>query len=283
MKLCRDTEKPDDQPELICCQSRFTGVVRLVVFALILASPVVAGLTTRHTWLLWVGIPLFVLVIPLMAVDLAAQFRPTNWVLRIGPERIWINLRTYRDKPSQSPCVVVFDYRDIASAGQHTELYYTPSEMAGSGSRGAVGGSTVWRCHFLELRLNNHQTEELKSALTDLKSQATPSQKARPVWLVSPSVLRIAWTSGHGHMAAPRLGLALSHLENHIRIAEPTLNERPDWRKLAKDEVFELSRELVHVYGAGIEASTLLVRAANVTSAQAMTMVQQMPEPTPLA
>src|SRR5207237_1335972 len=80
--------------------------------------------------------------IPVAVLDLAVMFRATNWLLRIGSDGVWINLRSYRDKDivTDSPSIMHLDYAEIASVGRHTESYSTPSEMAtGPGSYGPVG------------------------------------------------------------------------------------------------------------------------------------------------
>jgi hypothetical protein len=289
MRFYRNADVPEDVQGMWCRQSRLAGVVRCIIFSGVVAVPAIVGWTSHHPWVLWIGTAVAVAIVPLLLMDVAKLFRATNWVLRIGPDGVWINLRSYRDKATETLSVVRVEYREMASVGRHTESYSTPSKMAtGSGSYGAVGGSTIWRDEFLEIQLNHDQTDELKTALSNLRHPTEPDQAPLgqapvrsgpyPVWLVSPAVLRIGWVSGHGHAVLPRIATVLARLDGSMRVAEPTRRERPDWRKMNAEEVEELARELVHVHGATFEATALLVRAGGITHAEAATRVQRCEE-----
>jgi hypothetical protein len=269
MKLCVDAEMPEDVQGLWCRQSRLAGVVRFIIFSGALAVPAIVGWTSHHPWVLWIGIAVAVAIVPWLLMDVRKLFRATNWLLRIDSDGVWINLRSYRDKVSDVASVVHLDYAEIASVGRHTESYSTPSKMAtGPGSYGAVGGSTIWRDEYLEFQLNHDQTDELKTALNNLRHPAEPEQvqswqvRSRhfPVWLVSPAVIRVGWVSGHGHAVLPRMATALARLDGNVPVTEPTRRERPDWRKLKAEEVDEL--------------------AGGISHAEAMTQVQRFEEDT---
>lgn len=287
MEFYAATEAPTDEQGLRCRQSRLGGVVRFVVFSGLLAIPPVLGWHFRQPWLIWLGAAVASGVLLMLLVDLAAMFRATNWLLFIGRDGLWVNLRSYRDKGWADVSVVRFEYGEISTVGRHAERYSTPSKMAGAGSQGDVGGSTLWKDEFLEIRLNQEQTDELKTALDNLRFQPASEQPfaSRPrlrmgyvpvVWLVSPSVLRVTWISGHGPLIRPSLERTLFELATHVRIAEPTQRQRPDWRKLPADDVGQLARELIHAHSAYGEALTLLVRAGGVAYADAQTLVQRM-------
>lgn len=270
-----------------CRQSRLAGVVRFMVFSGILAIPIVCGWYFHLPWLLWLGAAAAIVLLPLLLLDLAAMFRATNWLLYIGPDGLWLNLRSYGDKVSADDSVVRLEYGEISTVGRHTERYSTPSKMAGTGSQGYdIGGSTLWKDEFLEIRLNHEQTDELKAALKNLRlqpaSERPSSKKAQfrsghpyPVWLVSPSVLRVIWLSGHGPLIRPSIGRTLAELGRHVRIAATTQRQRPDWRKLPADEVGQLARELIQLHGADFLAITLLVRAGRITHQEASELVGQ--------
>jgi len=281
MKLYRESELPADPQGLWCRQSRFAGIVRCIVFVGIVSVPPVLGWNFHRPWVQWIGAAVAVVFIPLMLMDVAALLRATNWVLRIDTDGLWINLRSYKDRAALAPSVVHLVYREIASAAEHTESYTTPSKTTGPASYGTVGGSTIWRDRYLEIQLAHEQTGELKAALHNLRhqrDQGQPSSRYFPVWLVTPSLLRIIWTSGHGHMVVPRIVQVLDRLQTYLRIAEPTRRERPDWRQLAPLEAEELARELVHVHGASLEATALLVRAGGLNHSQATMQVRQFEE-----
>jgi hypothetical protein len=144
----------------------------------------------------------------------------------------------------------------------------------------------IWKDEFLEIRLTHEQTNELKTALNNLRSQPAveaPSSKKvqirsgypHTVWLVSASVLRVIWASGHGPLIRPSIGRTLTELRTHVRIAAPTERRRPEWRKLTPDDVSQLARELIQVHGAEFDAIALLVRAGGLAYADAKTLIRQ--------
>jgi hypothetical protein len=276
MRLHRQDEVPEDEYGLLCRQSRFAGVVRLVIWCGVLAIPPVFGWKFGKSWLIWTFVAVAAVVIPMALLNLAAMFRATNWLLRISSNGVWTNLRSYRDKDIDTDrrSVLYLDYAEIASIGRHTESYTTPSDtVTGPGSYGAVGGSTGWRDQFLEIQLNHDQTDELKLALNNLRN---PTASIRsPVWVANPAVIRIGWVSGHGPAVFPRLAAVLTRLDGNVRVAEPTHRERPNWRNLTGEQVHVLASELVHVHGATLEATALLVRAGGMSYGDASTQIRQ--------
>ena len=291
MKFYRPAEVPEDEPGLMCRQSRLAGIVRLVVWCAVLAIFPVFGWKLGKPWLLWIGIAVSALVIPLALRELAAMFRPTNWLLRIGTNGVWINLRSYRDRDidPDTLSVVHLGYGEIASVGRHTESYTTPSETTGPATRpGTAGTSTEWRDEFLEIELTHDQTGDLTAALNSVRFPPAPAEhpsgpvrvrgRLPTVWIVNPSLLRIAWLSSHGPVIAPRLAQVLSRLEIYVHVAPPTRRDRPNWRKLTPEEATDLARELVHVHGETIAAAALLSRTCGISLGEASAQVQQFEE-----
>lgn len=276
MKLYRSSEVPHDGRGLLCRQSRFWGVVRLFVFLGFLLVPIVWGWRLDKPVIMWIGIALFAILIPMMWFDLAATFRRTNWAVRIDAEGLWINLCSYRDRATDALSVVRLEYDEIASVAKHTEAYTTPSErVSGSGSYGKVGGDTIWRSHFLEICLTHEHADELQAALNNLRQPSQPMSRHAPLWLISPSEVRIPWLTGHGPVLAPGLAKALSQLGTYVQVLEPSRRDRPNWHKLTPEEAQELARELVNVYGDSLDATTVLVRAAGIPYKEANRMVTQ--------
>ncbi len=291
MKLYRPADVPGDEYGLLCRQSRFAGVVRLMIWCGVVAVFPVFGWKLGKPWLLWTGIALAAVIVPMAMLDVAAMFRATNWLLRISYDGVRINLLSYRDREidPQALSVVHLDYGEIAGVGRHTESYTTPSEIAtGAKTYGAVGGSTTWRDEFLEIQLRHDQTEELRTVLNDLRFPPAPAQstsgrvpvrsRVSPVWFVNRTLLRIAWISGHGAAILPRLPQVLGRLDGIVPAAEPTRIERPNWRKLTPEEATNLARELVHVHGATSAATALLTRTCGMTQSEASTQVRQFEE-----
>ncbi len=283
MRLCRQDEVPEDEHGLLCRQSRLAGLFRLIVWSGVLAIFPVFGWKLGKPWLFWIGIAMAAVVIPMALLELAAMFRATNWLLRIGRDGVWINLRSYRDRDNDPDAlsVVHLGYEEIASVGRHTEAYTTPA-------RPSSEAATEWRDEFLEIELTHDQTEELTGALNDLRFPPAPAQpssgqvpvrsRVSPVWLVSPAVIRIGWVSGHGPAVLPRMATTLTRLDGSVRVAEPTRRERPNWRKLTPEAATDLARELVHVHGDTFAAADLLSRACGISYSEASAQVRQFEE-----
>lgn len=278
MWLYRQAEVPENEQGLLCRQSRLAGVVRLIVWCIVLAIP--PAFSRSKPWVFWGCVAVAAVVIPLAARELAAQFRATNWLMRVGADGLWINLRSYgdRDVVPDAPSVVRLGYAEITGVAQHTEAYSTPS-------RPDSNAPTVWQDKYLEIELTHDQSEELKSALNKLRFPPAPAQpssgpvraqvRVSPVWFVNPSLLRVAWKSGHGPVIAPGLAQVLSQLETHVRVAPPTRRDRPNWLVLTPDEATDLARELVHVHGETFVATNLLARACHISDGEAGAQVQQ--------
>ena len=282
MRLYRQAEVPEDEQALLCRQSRLWGIVRLIVVPGFVAIFPFFGWKLDEPWLLWIGIALTAFVVVGALQELAAIFRPTNWLLRIGSDGMWINLHSYRDRDivADTPSVVHLSYEEIASVGRHTESYSTRSKPASD-------APTEWRDEFLEIELAHDQTTELKAALNDLlfpnaSVQSTSPmwlhRRVLPVWYVNPSLIRIAWLSGHGPAIAPPLARVLSRLESYVRVAPPTRRVRPDWTKLTPEEAIELARELVHMHGETAAASAILSRGCGISQGEATAQVRQFAE-----
>jgi hypothetical protein len=229
---------------------------------------------------LWIGIALAAIVIPIVMLDLASMFRATNWLMRIGSEGVWINLCSYRDQKIDPNAVTVarLDYGEIASVGSHTESYTTPSKPNSD-------ASTEWRDEFLAIELIHDQTDELKAILNNLRfppasstsssGEQHASGRIPTVWIVHPSLLRIAWTSSHGPAVAPRLNQVLCRLATYVPVAQFTRRERPNWRTLTPEQATELARELVRVHGETFASTSLLSRACHISQGEASRQVEQ--------
>ena len=290
MRLFRQGEVPADEQGLLCRQSRLAGIVRLIVWRGLVGVLPFFGWKLGEPWLIGIGIALAAIVIPMTTLDLAAMFRATNWLMRIGTGGLWINLCSYRERDvvPDAPSVVRLDYAEIASVRQYSESYTTPqvsTRVMDQVYAGAGDHSTAWRDKFLEIELIHDQTAELKAALNNLRFPPAPAEpmsrpvrvrgRISPVWLVNPSVLRIAWLSSHGAVIGPCLAQVLSQLETYVRVAPPARRVRPNWRTLTPEEATGLARQLVHVFGETFAAGDLLDRACRIAHRDAMAGVEK--------
>ena len=210
-------------PGMCCRQSRLRGVVGGLFMCAFLVGLV---LLLRHRGaprLMWIGgAVMSALVVPVVLHTVLARFRPTNWVLRIDSDGLWINLRPLQTRPADGVATAVhLSDAEIARVHRHIDTWSTPSTHS---------GSTQWKQESLDLHLASVNTQELSLAL----AEARASGKGAPVSVTVPasSVIRIAWR-GHGHDVVPALGRVLAEIGQRVAVADPTRTDRPDWRELS--------------------------------------------------
>ena len=285
MEFRRSQEMPHDPHALWCRESRMAGIARLLVFCGVVAIPAAIGWHVDLRWLVWIGAAAVLITLALMLLHLLTLFRASNWVLRIGRDGLWINLLPDRDDTRAAATALHLPYREIEAVRKHTQAYSTPSEAAGSTRH---GGDTLWRDAYLEIRLRDAQTDEIRKVLKRLPSPAERGKAAGarrgpfPVWLVSNSVLRIVWYNSHGRVMSPRIARALSRLKSFTSVGEPTRRDRAIWRKLSGEEAMELARELVQVHGNSFESTSLLVKVCGLSTGEAFELVKRFyEEPAP--
>src|SRR5687767_9655939 len=117
-----------------CCrQAPLRGLVgSLIVCACFIGAAVLVWQRGFH-WLVWgFCAALAALVVPLMMADALAKFRPTNWLLRLGPDGLWINLRSYQNRHlPEAATVLHLPYGEIGRAHRHVETWSTPQDRVG--------------------------------------------------------------------------------------------------------------------------------------------------------
>ena len=255
-------------PGLCCRQSRLWGAVGGLFVCAFLVGMV---LLLRHQGaprLMWVGCAVMAAVcVPMFLRDILAKFRSTNWVLRVAPDGLWINLRPLQPCPAAGVATAIhLRYEEVARVHRHIDTWTTPSDEAGSDE------STYWKLESLDLHLASGDTRALLPALVE----ARVSGKGLPtsVTLPAPGVIRIAWR-GHSHGVVPGLGRVLAEMGQRLVVAATTRTDRPEWRQLSDAELDELIEQLVRC-GDPLEASGLLKRLRGCSSTEAHVLVKEL-------
>lgn len=264
------------EPAGVCCrQSPLVGAVGgLVVAAAFVGAAVLCQQSGFH-WLVWGGCAaLAAVIVPLLAWDVVAKFRAGNWLVRIAPDGLWINLRSYLNVHlPEAATVVHLPNEEIVRAQRHTQTWSTP------GARGGTGATLWWR-ESLELQLAPGDAEAIRRALAEERGRKsgtagfTIKGRQQSVTVPREGVVRIAWR-GHGHHVTPGLARALEELGRHVEVAEPTRADRPDWRQLSDAELDELVAQLVGD-GDTLEATELLVRRRGISTTEAQQTVDEL-------
>ena len=128
-----------------------------------------------------------------------SSLKPTNWFARVTPERLLLNLRSYRNAHfgGDDETVVSLGLDEVRAMRKVTE---TRSERRQK--------STVIRnLATIELQLKNAETEALGAALQRERQREVPATKAlggtsrtkhhhSPVTVTEPGIVRIEWNAG---------------------------------------------------------------------------------------
>jgi hypothetical protein len=265
-----DSPKNMAQMAGMCCrQSRLRGLIGgllvcafLIGFVLILRQRGVPSFV-------WGGCAvLAALLVPWFLADMLAKFRPENWLVRFGPDGLWINLRSYQNRRfPEADTVLYLPYTEIASARRHIETWTTPMEP------NSLAG-THWKQESLELTLVSGETREIAKALVDERQRrATIKGTHQAVTVPAEGVVRIAW-HGHDNDVVPPLTRILDELRQRVKVDEPTRTDRGDWCQLDDAELVELVAQLARS-GDDLFAVQLLVRRRGLSHADAHRFVEE--------
>lgn len=268
MKL--DSPENMGQADGLCCrQSPLRGLVGGLIVCAFLVGFVFLLRRSGAPWFVWGGCAvLAALLVPLVIADMLAKFRPTNWLLWLRPDGLWINLRSYQNRHLPDAATALhLPYGEVARARRHVETWTTPGARPSS-------ASTRWKLESLELSLVSGEAREIAGALADERGRrATIKGKHQAVSVPAAGVVRIAWR-GHGNDVVPPLTRVLDELSGLVEVADPTRTDRHDWRRLSEDELEELIAQLVRS-GDDLEAAGLLIRRRGLSSTEAHKFVEE--------
>jgi hypothetical protein len=257
-----------DQAAGMCCrQSSLRGLVGSLVPCAILIGFV---FLTRHggvPWFVWGGCAvLAAFLVPWLLADALAKFRSKNWLLRIGPDGLWINLRCYQNHHlPEAPTVLHLRYEEIASAHRHLETWSTPSEPSSN-------AGTRWNQESLELSLVSGETREIAKALADERGRrAAIKGNHQAVTVPAVGVVRLAWR-GNGDDVVPPLTRVLDELSRRVKVDEPTRTDHAYWLQLSEAELNELVAQLIRS-GDDLAATQLLIRRRGCSATEAHKVV----------
>lgn len=230
-------------------QSRFVALAGITVLIAFLAGvPTFFLLTMRPS--LWISFPAMsaISLIALWLVGVALKaFRATNWLLRIAPDGLWINLRSYRnDNFAPAATALLVPYAEIVSVG---ESAIRRSEQSG-------GKTTVWTDRYLEVRLAAAVPAEVAQQISEERRRTAPKKylgglvtsESRylhvPVSLRSDNVLRLAWR-GRCDFIVPSLKNALAALSAECQVEDAPAKDLANTKQLSDDEIDHLIIECV--------------------------------------
>lgn len=269
MKL--DSPKNMGQVTGMCCrQSPLRGLVgSLIVCAFLIGFVFVLQNRGVH-WFFGGGCAvLAALLVPWFVADARTKFRSTNWLLWLGPDGLWINLRSYQNRQlPEAATVLHLSYEEIASARRHFDTWSTPMEP------NSLSG-THWKLESLELTLVSSDTNEIAAALVDERQHREAIKGThQAVTVPVAGIVRIGWR-GHCNDVVPPLARVLDELRQHVKVDEPTRKDRANWCHLSEAELDELVAQLVRS-GDNILASQLLNRRRGCLEAESDKLIDEL-------
>lgn len=253
-----------------CCrQSPVRSIVgSLIVCSFLIGFVLVLWQRGVH-WLFWGGCAaLAALLVPWFIADALAKLHSMNWLVRLGSDGLWINLRSYQNRGlPMAETVVHLPYKEIASARRHLESWSTPMEPSSL-------SATHWKQESLDLTIVSGQTREIARALVEERQRrAIIKGMHQAVTVPTQGVVRIAWR-GHGNDVVPSLTRVLEELGQRVKVQDATRTDRGDWSDLSETELDELVAQLARS-GDDLVAVQLLTRRRGYSHAEAQRYVDE--------
>jgi hypothetical protein len=273
MRLITPEEMPGDVRGVVCRQSRVVSALgTTVMLSLILGAPgFLIWQAHPPWWVMLLAATVAGLIVRWFVGIMIKSWRASNWLLRIGRDGLWINVRSYLNHELPTGKTIVFLPFD--------EIGYARERVVKRAEKNR-GRTMAWTDKYLELALNGVSTDELCAELaaelsrrvteTHLGGLATSRSRHghAPVTVAESSVIRIAWR-GRYDWVSPSLRRTLAALRTRVRIGETTHVDLSDLQTLTREEVDELARQFVEG-GDKIGAIKLLAdrRGCSVTEAR---------------
>ncbi len=213
MKLLKASEIPHLQDELVFRHSKWIalilplfigGIAGGIAFAAYHVSSVILGIFAALMWLLFY----------VMLGSIGSAWSERNWLLRISPNQIVIQFRSYLNRhfPDTDPIAVALSKDEILSVGCARESISVPGAE--------VNERWVQNYSFLDLRLEPAIVSEIAQALKNERDRLAPKIGVsrmkyihNPVFLVEPDLLRLTWR-GRSDLIFPSIKKALELLKS---------------------------------------------------------------------
>ena len=253
----------------------------LILPAILLASCValvwalVAGYMPAFFWISVVLIAPFVPLI--FYTNFLPSLRPTNWVLKVRGDTMYLMLRNFRERHTleDGPVVISFDFSEIASVGKLSKKISTPSSN---------GGDTTWTQHSLEIRLREAAPPAFVDALNAERTRRPPAEGfvrkksyyRSPVTMADSRTICILWR-GRYEVVKPGIHAALETLTRYVDQHTAEVIDRTNPEHLSDSEFDDLVLALCES-GAKIDAIRLLKRHRDYSTSSAKAFVDELTE-----
>ena len=249
MRLLSLDETPHMLQGTVCRQSRLAVLlVSVIMGAMLIGLP---AFLVWHAplpwWIKLLGAGLAGLVARWLIGNVLKSWRSSNWLLRIAPDGLWINIRSYLNHelpPGRT--IVHLPYEEIAQVCEH---FWKRTEQSSD-------GTTMWTDRYLDIRLVEPVAEPLRAELAEERRRyvanshlgGLATSRSRnghaPVTVPSDNAIRIAWR-GRFDWVSPSLRRVLRELEGRVAVGSATHSELSSSQDLSGEEIDSLTLQLV--------------------------------------
>lgn len=180
-----------------------------------------------------------------------AALRPTSWVLRAGPEGLYVKLRSYLDHrlPADDHVIAFIPKREVRWIRAHAER---ARHVGRAGETTTADDDTLVGQRYLEVKLFGEALSEIDVWLQGERRRKRPtfvrgvtaSARGAAVSVRPGGLLRIDWTTKRTRLR-PGLAAAMTRLARDYRAAPEQESEQAAIRTLDRDRQEERLLEMV--------------------------------------
>ena len=226
-----------------------TSPLAMAVFAAVLAAAPVAAVTL---WLTRGGLPWGVRAIAVVCALLFLVFAPAarrgfgrdNWILRLRPEGLALNIRSHWNAglSGEDAVVAMIARQEVKGVRRVAGRRVVPG-LSGRGRDESTAEEVV----CLDVLLAHERTEELAEALRRERAHRGRGRahfQHYPVRLVAPDCIRVTWRDRRGRVV-PGIERALEVLSGSLLRLEHVELDQRSWRELEGGDLDGFVLELV--------------------------------------
>ena len=243
MKLLRAAEVPETPRDRVYRASRLHGALFVLVCFAACAAVLFYQWPARRPSYYIAAVILFLLYLGRRFIT--ARFHPSNWLVRMGDDGLYLHFRSYlNDHLSEKDSTVAFlSFQEIQSARLVKEHVETPDPARNNTTQNQI-------IHWVEFELATDpaplaaalDTESGRPAALEKRWYGTSATLVRdyPVMMQSPPFLRVKW------QVVPRASAFLQTLRGRVAIA-PEVTLAADFahlQGLSRDQQEQRLREL---------------------------------------
>jgi hypothetical protein len=263
----------------ICRQSRLAVLlVSALMGGMIIGFP---AFLLWHALLPWwiklAGTAIAGLVARWLIGNVLKSWRNSNWLMRIAPDGLWINIRSYQNHelpPART--VVHLPFEEIDQVCEHV---WNRTERSSD-------GITTWTDRYLDIQLVAPVAAELRGEIAEERRRHVASShvgglvKSRsrsghvPVTIFGDHTIRLAWR-GRFDWVSPSLHRILRELEGRVTVGPATHSELSNTKDLSSEEVDTLTLQLVES-GDKLGAVKLLTDRRGYSTTEAHRFVEEL-------